>query len=485
MTTPPQGPWGSGQPGGQPGGQQGGQGGQGGGWGQQPPGQGGGGWGQNPQQPQHGQPQGQPPQQGGGGWGQQPGRPQPGQPEGQPSHGQPSQPQQGQPEQGQPAQGWGQRAPQQGEQQPYQQQAWGQQGAQQGGWHQQQSGQPGQQPWQQGPGSGGSKGPGGFGKDKMPLVIGGGVVGILLIGLIIVLVVRGLGGDKKTADPGPQPTSGSTNGGGTGNSSGQAEAATQKLQGIGYQCSDLFNNDAGAHRGCFKYDGPTQVDAIFQFTKDGSIISLELTSRDDDNRNNAAVSFDAALQALGNDTFGGSEVKKIQDAVKTGQKSDKVGTSWGEFRLSNDSSVTLSGRKSGEESIKVPEKTWQTTEAQLKSALTAKGYDCKVMCSKKVGDFGSQRVFGYGTSDGGVKRLEISINGRKEAAEAAWPTVVGDAFGALKGPDSAALKEFIAKHNDGKPAAAFVGGWRVEIRNNDRDDYLSRTINIDAESYYV
>ncbi len=484
MTTPPQGPWGSGQPGGQPGGQQGGQGGQGG-WGQQPPAQGGGGWGQNPQQPENPQQpqQGQPPQQGGGGWGQQPGRPQPGQPEQPPKQGQPEQ---GQPEQGQPAQGWGQRTPQ-GEQKPYQQQAWGKQGSQrQGAWHQQQGGQPGQQPWQQGAGSGGSKGPGGFGKDKMPLVISGGVVLILILGLIIVLVVRGLGGDDPTADPGSNPTSGATNGGGgTGNSSGQAEAATQKLQGIGFQCSDLFNNDAGAHRGCFKYVGPAQVEAIFQFTKDGSIISVELTSRDDDNRNNAAVSFDAALQALGNDTFGGSEVKKIQDAVKTGQTSERVETSWGEFRVGNDNSVTLAGLKSGEESMEVPEKTWQTTEAQLKSALTAKGYDCKAACSKKVGDFGSQRVFGYGTSSGGVKRLEISVSGRKDAAQAAWPTVVGDAFGALKGPDAAALKEFIGKHNDGKPAAAYIGGWRVEISNNDRDDFMSRTIDIDVESYYV
>jgi hypothetical protein len=320
----------------------------------------------------------------------------------------------------------------------------------------------------------------------MPLVIGGGVVGILLIGLIIVLVVRGLGGDDKpAADPTggtSQPTSDTS---GTANAAGQADNVSKKLQGIGYQCSDLFNNDAGGHRGCFKYDGPTQVDAIFQFTKDGTIISVQLTSRDDDNRNNAAVSFDAALQALGNDTFGGSEVKKIQDAIKTGQKSDKVGTTWGEFRLSNDSSVVLAGRKSGEESFDIPEKTWQTTEAQLTAGLKAKGYDCKTICTKKIGDFGSQRIYGFGSSGGGIKRLEISVSGRKNDAEAAWPAAVGDAFGTLKGTDAAALKEFIDKHNDGKAAAAYVGGWRVEIDNNDRDDYLSRTISINAESYYV
>lgn len=318
----------------------------------------------------------------------------------------------------------------------------------------------------------------------MPLVIGGGVVGILLIGLIIFLIVRGLGGDDTPAanDPGvSQPT----NGGDAGKASGQAENVTQKLSGIGFQCTDLFNTDAGAHRGCFKYDGPTQVDAIFQFAKDGTIISTQLTSRDDDNRNNAAVSFDAALQALGNDTFGGSEVKKIQDAVKTGQKSDRVGTSWGEFRLGNDSSLTLSGRKSGEDSFKLPEKTWQTTEAQLLAGLKAKAYDCKTICSKKIGDFGTQRIYGFGTSGGGIKKLEISVSARKNDAEKAWPAVVDDAFGTLKGSDSAALKEFIAKHSDGKPVAAYVGGWRVEVRNNDRDDYLSRTISIDAESYYV
>ncbi len=85
--------------------------------------------------------------------------------------------------------------------------------------------------------------------------------------------------------------------------------------------------------------------------KDGSIIAVSLQSEDDENVNNAAVNFDAALQALGNDTFGGSEVKKIQDAVKTGQKSDRVGTTWGEFRLSNNGSLRLSGRKSGEDEI--------------------------------------------------------------------------------------------------------------------------------------
>lgn len=466
MTTPPQGPWSSGQPGGQPGGPHGGQGGQGG-WGQQPPAQGGGGWGQQPppQQP------GQPPQQGGGGWGQQPGRPQPGQPQGQP-------PQQGQPEQGQPAQGWG-RTPQGGQEPPpYQQQAWGQQGAQQGGWHQQQGGQ---QPWQQGPG--GSKG--GSGKDKLPLVIGGGVGAILVLGLVIFLIVRGLGGDDtKTADPDPtQPTSGSTTGSEPGKSSGQAEAATQKLQGIGYQCSDLFNNDSGGHRGCFKYEGATEADAVFQFTKDGSIIAVSLQSEDDENVNNAAVNFDAALQALGNDTFGGSEVKKIQDAVKTGQKSDRVGTTWGEFRLSNNGSLRLSGRKSGEDEMKLPEKTWQTTEAQLKAALAAKGYDCKIICGKKIGDFGTQRIYGFGSSSGGLRQVELSLSGREADVKAAWPGLVGDAFGILKGEDSAALKEFIDKHNDGKAAVAYVAGWRVEVSNNDREDYLSRRFTIKYEYF--
>ncbi|TDD44758.1 hypothetical protein E1263_40085 [Kribbella antibiotica] len=328
------------------------------------------------------------------------------------------------------------------------------------------------------------------------MFIGGGVAAILVIVLVIVLVVRGLGGDDKPTanDPGTsqptggtsEPTGGTTTGGGDVKpATGQAQNVSTKLEAIGYQCSDLFSTDAGSHRGCFKYEGATEADAVFQSTKDGTIISLQLKSSDDENVNNAGVTFDAALQALGNDTFGGSEVKKVQEAVKTGQKSEKIGTTWGEFQLSNNGTLRLSGHKSGEESFRIPDQTFQTTEAQLKSALGAKGYDCKSTCSKKIGDFGSQRIYGYGGSSGGLRSVELSLTGREGDVKAAWPSLVGDAFGTLKGTDTAKLREFVEKHNDGKPSVAYVAGWRVEVSPNDRDDYLSRRISIGRELYYA
>jgi hypothetical protein len=183
----------------------------------------------------------------------------------------------------------------------------------------------------------------------MPLVIGGGVVGIVLIGLLVFLGIHAFGGDEKpesrptNSEPTGNPTNGGENGE-LGNATGQAKTATEKLQGIGFGCSDLFNTAQGAHRGCFKYDGATQAEAIFQFQPDGTIIGVKLTSENEDNVNNAKVTFDAVLQALGNDTFGGDQVKKVQDAINNGQKSQKVGSSWGEFQLRNDGdTVELSG----------------------------------------------------------------------------------------------------------------------------------------------
>ncbi|GAA0613417.1 hypothetical protein GCM10009534_55160 [Kribbella sandramycini] len=316
----------------------------------------------------------------------------------------------------------------------------------------------------------------------MPLLIGGGVVGILLIGLLIFLVVKGLGGDDEPA-AGPGSSQG-TGDGGPGNAAGQAEGVTQKLQSAGYQCSDLFNNESGAHRGCFKYEGSTQSDAVFQFTKDGSIISVQITTRDEENGNNAKVTFDGALQAIGNDAFGGSEVRKIQDAVATGQKSERVGTTWGEFRLSNDSTVSLAGRKSGEEAFKVPDVAWATTEAQLKAGLTAKGYTCKIVCEKKIGDFDRQTIYGFGGSSGGLRQVEMEIRAREDQAKAAWPATVTDAFGVLKAADSAKLKEFADKHTDGKATVAYVAGWRIEVTNRDNDDRWARSIRIKRETYY-
>ncbi|TCC21951.1 hypothetical protein E0H92_29885 [Kribbella speibonae] len=485
MTTPPQGPWGPGQPGGQPGGQHGGQGGQPpqqGGWGQQPPGQGQGGWGQQPQQgqPPHGQPpqQDQRPQQ--GGWGQQPGQP-----------GQHGQPQQGQP----PAGGWGQ-PPQQGG--AYQQQSWGQRQQQQGGWHQQQGG-PGQQ-WQ--PGGPGSKGPGGISKEKLPLVIGGGVVGLVVIGLLVFLGIRAFGGEdtptsnpttteQPTGEPTGKPTTSTSSGGPgqngeLGNATGQAKTATEKLQGLGFGCSDLFNTSQGAHRGCFKEDGRKGAEAIFQFGSDGNIIAVRLQAQDDDNFNNAQVAFDQVLQALGNDTFGADQVKKVQDAVKTGQRSDEVGTTWGEFQLSNQGqSVRLSGHKSGEDSMDLPDQSFDTTQAQLVTALKAKGYVCTTSCKKDVGKYGYQRVFFFASSGKGIKDIEISASGEAEDAKKALPAALGDAFGALKGGNVAAVKAYVDAHNDGKPYSAYVGGWKVEISGNSSASYTSQQVSIEYESFYA
>ncbi|HEY3557295.1 MAG TPA: hypothetical protein VGL05_07525 [Kribbella sp.] len=498
MTTPPQGPWGPGQPGGQPGGQHGGQGGQQpqqppqqGGWGQQPPAQGGG-WGRPPQQPQPQQPgppqQGQPPQQDRpqqGGWGQQPTQ------QGQPGqHGQPGQ--QGQ--HGQPGGGWGQ---QQGG--AYQQQSWGQR-QQQGGWHQQQGGQPGQ--WQPDGSGGGSKGPGGISKDKMPLVIGGGVVGIVLIGLLVFLGVRAFGGDDT---PESKPTTGQSTGGGNptsstspstgggpgsggelGNATGQAKGITDKLQGMGFGCSDLFNTGQGAHRGCFKYEGSRHAEAIIQFKSDGSILAVRVETSDDDNNNNAQVAFGQVLQAVGNDTFGGTAVTKVQDAVKTGQRSEEVTTDWGEFQLSNSgSSLRLSGHKSGEESLDVPDQTFDTTAAQMTAALKAKSYVCTTSCRKDVGKYGNQRVFFYASDNKGIKDIEISVSADASAVKSTMKTVTGDAFGVLKGGNGAAVKAYIEAHNDGKQYAAYVGGWMVEIDGDTSGSYGSQRVSIEAATFYA
>ncbi|NIK57920.1 PT domain-containing protein [Kribbella shirazensis] len=485
MTTPPQGPWGPGQPGGQPGGQHGGQGGsqqppQQGGWGQQPPGQGGG-WGQPPQQPQGQPPHGRPPQQDRPqqGWGQQPGQP-----------GQPGQ--QGQP--GQPAGGWGQ-PPQQGGG-AYQQQSWGQR-QQQGPWHQQQGGQPGQ--WQ--PGGPGGKGPGGISKDKLPFVIGGGVVGVILIGLLVFLGVRAFSGDDTPTtqptieptgtgeptggNPTESPTSGPANGE-LGNATGQAKAATEKLQGIGFACSDLFNTAQGAHRGCFKSDGRKDAEAILQFGSDGNIVAVRVQAQDSDNNNNAQVAFDQVLQAVGNDAFGADSVKKVQAAVKTGQRSEEVSTSWGDLQLSNSGeSLRLSGKKSGEDSLDLPDQNFDTTQAQLTAALKAKGYVCTSSCKKEVGQYGSQRVYSYARSGEGIKDIEVSVYGEGSAVKNAMNAVVNDTFGVLKGGNAAAVKSYIQAHSDGKPYAAYVGGWKVEIDGSDSSSYKSQRISIRYESFYA
>jgi hypothetical protein len=318
--------------------------------------------------------------------------------------------------------------------------------------------------------------------------------------------VRALGGDdNKTADPGTstQPSvnpstpgsepSGQPSGepsnapaGALGNATGQAKTATGKLQGAGFQCSDLFNGAQGAHRGCFKSDGATSAEVIYQFQPDGTIIGVLVKAEDSDNVNNAKVSFDAALQAIGNDTFGGSEVAKIQQAVGTGQKSSKVGSTWGEFQLSNyGDSLQVSGGKSGSDSFDLPRKEFQTTEAQLSAALKAKQYACTTSCRKTVGKYGSQSIYGYGSSGGGIRSFEIRTSGDPADVKSATPGAIADGFGALKGPDVAALKAYVDAHADGKSYAAYVSGWRVEITANNDDDYASQTISVRYESFYV
>ncbi|GAA0923611.1 hypothetical protein GCM10009554_01850 [Kribbella koreensis] len=474
MTTPPQGPWGPGQPGGQPGGQQGGRP-QGGRPGQGQPPQGGGGW-QQPGQPQGGQPPAQP---------YPPTRPPQGQPpHGQPPHGQPPQqgrpPQYGQqpPQQGQPG-GWGQQPPQgpppqYGQQPPYgqqpgYQQPWGQQQPQ-GGWQQ------GQQPWQGGPG----RKRGGISKDKLPLLVGGSLIGLVVIALVVFLGIHFLGDDDKTTttSPSTQPTQSAAG--------GQAQGATDKLQSAGFQCSDLFNGAQGAHRGCFKFDEVSQAEVIFQFQADGTIVSTLIRSMNRENVNNAAVSFDAALQAIGNDTFGGSDVAKIQAAVKTGQKDAKVDSTWGDFTLfNNGDSVQISGRKSGMESFDLPTKEFSTTVEQMTTALKAKQYACTLACRKDLGRSGSQRIFPLGGSSKAIRSLDIEASGDPAEVKAAIPVAIADALGVLKGPDVEAIKTFLAAHTDGKPYAAYVAGWRIEQTGTGNDDYSSQSIRIKYESYYV
>jgi hypothetical protein len=312
-------------------------------------------------------------------------------------------------------------------------------------------------------------------------VVGGGLIALVVIALVVFLGVRALGGDDKTADPSPQPTQPTQPQAG-----GQAQGATDRLKNAGFQCSDLFNGAQGAHRGCFKLDEVSQAEVIFQFQADGTIVSTLVRSSNRENVNNAAVVFDAALQAIGNDTFGGSEVAKIQAAVKTGQKDAKVGSAWGEFNLFNDGdSIQISGRKSGMESFDLPTKEFPTTVAQLTTALQAKQYACTLACRKDLGRSGSQRIFPLGGSSKAIRSLDIEASGDPGEVKAALPVAVADAMAVLKGPDVAALKKFLDAHTDGKPYAAYVAGWRVQQTGTTNDDFSSQSISIKYESYYV
>ncbi|HEY0471354.1 MAG TPA: hypothetical protein VGD34_06800 [Kribbella sp.] len=373
---------------------------------------------------------------------------------------------------------------------------------QQPGW-QQQGGQQQvrQQPWQFGPG--GPNGSGGFGRDKMPLFVVGGVVAVVLVVLVAVLGAKALGGDNKqtgsgtaTAQPPADRTTPgsdssadrSSSSGELGNATGQAKTVTDKLQGSGFQCGDLFNGAQGAHRGCFKYEGPTSSEVVFQFQPDGTIIGVQLKSQDSDNVNNAAITFDAALQAIGIDSFGGSEVAKVQQALKSGQKNGKIRSTWGEFRLGNDGdALQLSGRKSGTDSYQVPRKQFQTTEAQLYAALKAKHYSCTSLCKKSVGKYGSQSIDGYGGSNGGgLSSFNLRASGEAADLKTAMPAAIADGFAVLKGPDVKALKAFATAHADGKSYAGYVAGWRVEIAGNRiASEFGTQIISIRPELFSV
>jgi hypothetical protein len=342
----------------------------------------------------------------------------------------------------------------------------------------------------------------------VPLLIGGGVAAVVVIGLLVFLGVRAFGGDDEpvvgptprvthlggspSKSPGTEPTSEPSSvasagpaPSGLGNATGQAKTATDKLQAAGFQCSDLFNTPQGAHRGCFKYAGATQAETVFQFLADGTIIGVLVRSDDSENVNNAAVTFDAALQAVGTDAFGGSEVAKIQAAVRTGQKTGKVGSTWGEFTLRNDGdALRLSGGKSGSDSLDLPRKEFETTEAALKAGLKAKGYECTSSCRKTIGGYGSQSIFGIG-SDGGIRDLMIRASGEAKDVKASMPAATADAFAVVKGSDVAGLKAWLAAHADGRSYAGYVNGWRVEITGNGSGSFGSQSVDISYESFYV
>ena len=261
-------------------------------------------------------------------------------------------------------------------------------------------------------------------------MIGGGVVGIVLIGLLVFLGIHAFGGDDKP-ESGPttseQPTGNPTNGGGDsngelGNATGQAKTATEKLQGLGYGCSDLFNTAQGAHRGCFKYEGATEAQAIFEFQSDGTIIGVDLTSQNEETSTTPRSPSMRHCRRSATTRSAAARSRKVQDAIKTGQKSQKVGSTWGEFELRNDGdTVELSGGKSGSDLLDLPKKTFDTTEPQLAAALKAKQYVCTSSCSKQVGKYGSQRVYFYASEGEGIKQIEMSASGDPGDVKKALP----------------------------------------------------------------
>lgn len=485
MTTPPQGPWGS-----DPSRQQPGQGGR-------HPGEGG--W--NQPRPQGGQP---------GQQGSQPGQQPWGQPGQQPNPYQPGQyPGQYPGQQGQPGQQpWGQPTPQQ--------QPWGQQPVQQGGWGSPQQGQGGygQQPWghQQQGGQGGwnqqhpqwqPPQPDGGGNRTLFIVVGA-VVGVVVIGLLVFLGVRVFGDNEEasnepgttqtsnptanpTGQPSTEPSSQPTGQASVGNSTGQAKIATDALTGAGYECSDLFNTPQGGHRGCFKDVGTSESEALFQFSPDGGLIGLQLRTYDSENVNNAKKSFDEMVNALGKAAFSG-DIPKIQNAVSSGQKSVEINSGWGGFRLSNNGdSLRLSGGKTGADTLDVPRKEFDSSEADFEAALKAKGYACTSYCKK--GGYPSKEasryVSAFSTGSGGVRSVTASVSGEAGATKSAFDSVITDTFGALKGADAPAVQAWVKNKLDGQSHSGYVNGWRVDLAYSGGDSYQRIELQIKTELFYV
>ncbi len=490
MTTPPQGPWGSDQSRQQQPGQGGRRPGQGG-WNQ--PGQQGGQPGQQSGEPGQ-QPWGQPGQRPWGQPGQQPNPYQPGQYPGQypGQQGQPGQQPWGQPTPqqqpwGQQQDGWG--SPQQG-QGGYGQQPWGQQQGGQGGWNQHHP------QWQPPQDDGGG--------NRTLFIVGGAVVGVVVIGLLVFLGVRAFGDNEEagndpgtsqttaptpnpTGQPSSQPSSQPTGEASVGNSTGQAKTATDALTGAGYECSDLFNTPQGGHRGCFKDVGTSESEALFQFSPDGGLIGLQLRTYDSENVNNAKKSFDEMVNALGKAAFSG-DIPKIQNAVSSGQKSVEINSGWGGFRLSNNGdSLRLSGGKSGADTLDVPRKEFDTSEADFEAALKTKGYSCTSYCKK--GGYPSKEasryVSAFSTGSGGVRSVTASVSGEAGATKSAFDSVVTDTFGVLKGADAHAVQAWVKSKLDGKSHSGYVNGWRVDMAYSGGDSYQRIELQIKTELFYV
>ena len=334
-----------------------------------------------------------------------------------------------------------------------------------------------------------------------------------MLALLVFLGVRALGGDDdNTADPDPgtsqttQPT-GDPTGSPTsdptgsptdqptapqtpevGNSSGQAKQVTDALSAGGYECSDLFNTPQGGHRGCFKNVGTSQGEALFQFSPDGNVIGLQIRAYDTENVNNAKKSFTEIVNALGKAAFPG-DIQKINDAVNNGQKSVELTSDWGEYRLTNSGdNLRLSGGKTGTDTLEVPRKTFDSTEADFEGTLKTKGYTCTSYCKK--GGYpskdASRYVSGFGSGNsGGLRSITASVSGDAGAAKTGFDSTVTDVFSSLKGADVPAIQAWVKSKMDGKAHSGYVNGWRVDVEYSGGDSYQRLELQIKTELFYV